>query len=62
MINNGWANPVTLGVASNLDATAVQKELTVLLTVSYEGLDALKVVDGVKGADIEVVDARAGQS
>ena len=61
MINNGWANPVTLGVASNLDATAVQKELTVLLTVSYEGLDALKVVDGVQGADIEVVDARAGQ-
>lgn len=59
VVNDGGSNPVTLGVSGNLNSTAVQNELAVLLAISDESLNLLQVLSRVGGADIEVLSTRA---
>ena len=57
MIDDGWANPVAIGVSLNLHTTAVEKELAVVLTVLDQTMNLLKVLSVVDRTNISIVPA-----
>lgn len=56
VVHNCRSNPVALGIARHLDATAVQQEVSIISTILNQALNLGEVLRVVERGDISVID------
>lgn len=61
VINDGWSNPISIGVALNLNTSSIEEQVSLIGAVLDQTLNLSQVFRVVKRGDIGVIIARANR-
>ena len=59
VINDGWSNEVSIGIALDLHTATIEEHLAVLLTIGNQALNFGQMLSVLKGSDVRIVPAGA---